>query len=204
MQLKKNAILLKISELKPAAKLVAAAFQNDPFFTFMIPDTIRRHITLSWLFEKITLYGILYGKVYTTAALEGVAIWLGPQLPGLSLPGILRTGLFRLPEKLNWREFIRSSRMASFAEKLHKKNVVGRHWYLYELAVDPLMQGQGVGSILLQPILEQATRESLPCYLDTYNKKNLAFYIRNGFSIIESGQANKKSPHIWAMRCEPI
>ncbi len=204
MQTQKNAILLNISKLKPATALIARAFQDDPFFTFMIPNSLRRKGILTWLFEKITLYGILYGKVYTTPAFEGSAIWLGPKYPALTLKGILRTDLFRLPIKLNWSEFTRSIRMSNYAELFHKKIVKGRHWYLYELGVDPLKQGQGVGSALLQPILDQADCEGLPCYLDTYNEKNLLFYERNGFSVIDHGQANQASPEIWAMRREPV
>jgi GNAT superfamily N-acetyltransferase len=197
------AVPLTLSQLKPAAALMARAFYSDPFFSFVVPDVTRRGDILAWLFEKIIFYGIHYGKVYTTAAIEGVAIWLGPGYPGLTLPGIMRSGLFLLPFRLKWHEFTRSTQLANFAEQLHKRTVAGRHWYLYELGVDPSVQGQGVGRTLLQPVLGQACQEGMVCYLDTYNEKNLPFYERNGFTIADQGQVNPASPQIWALRFDP-
>lgn len=203
MHTQNTAVPLTLSQIKPAVALMARAFHDDPFFTFTIPDTLRRGGILTWLFEKLILYGILYGKVYTTSTIEGVAIWLGPNYPALTLQGILRTGLFWLPLKLNWHEFTRSTRLANYADQLHKKTVKGRHWYLYELGVDPSRQGQGVGRALLQPVLEQAYHEGLVCYLDTFNEKNIQFYERNGFAITNRGQASLASPVIWTMCHEP-
>jgi GNAT superfamily N-acetyltransferase len=200
----KTIVPLTLSQLNPAAALMAHAFFDDPFFTFVIPDTLRRGDILNWLFEKLILYGILYGKVYTTPAIEGIALLLGPKYPTLALWGTLRTGLFRLPLKLSWHEFARSTRLAIHADQLHKKTVTGRHWYLNELGVDPNMQGQGVGRLLLQTVLEQADRTGLVCYLDTFNEKNLNFYQRNGFTIVNHGRANPASPQIWAMLHEPV
>jgi len=199
----KTIVPLASSQRKPAAALMRRAFFDDPFFTFVIPDSLRRGDILSWLFEKLILYGMLYGQVFTTPAVEGIALLLGPKYPSLALRGTLRTGLFRLPLRLNWHEFARSTRLAIHADQLHKKTVTGRHWYLNELAVDPGMQGQGIGQLLLQTVLEQANRQGLVCYLDTYNEHNLNFYERNGFTIAQHGRANPASPQIWTMRHEP-
>jgi ribosomal protein S18 acetylase RimI-like enzyme len=191
------------SQIKHAATVMARAFYDDPFFTFALPDTVRRARILPWLFEKTIRYGQRYGKIYTTPSLEGFAMWLGPKNPTMALMGTFQTGLFLLPLKLRWRELVRSMNLANYADQLHKKSFTGRHWYLYGLGVEPSRQGQGVGRALLQPVLAQADREALICYLDTNNEKNIPFYERSGFAVVSHGQASHTGPHTWAMLREP-
>jgi ribosomal protein S18 acetylase RimI-like enzyme len=199
----KIAVPLISAQIKHGAIVMAKAFQNNPFFTFVLPDVTKRARVLPWLFMKIIRYGQHYGKVYTTPFLDGITMWLGPKNTSLAMMGTLLTGLFLLPLKLSWRELQRSLLLSGFANQLHKKSVIGQHWYLYGLGVEPLRQGQGVGHVLLQPILAQADRESLVCYLDTNNEKNLPFYERNGFVVHNHGQASQTSPHTWTMLREP-
>jgi ribosomal protein S18 acetylase RimI-like enzyme len=199
----KIGIPLALSQVKHGADLMAQAFTDDPFFTFTIPDTIRRACILPWLFEKTIHYGLLYGKVYTTSSMDGIAMWLGQKNPELTLMGILRTGLFLLPLKLRWREFQRNVSLANYVNQLHKLSVTGQHWYLFGLGVDPSRQGQGIGRVLMEPVLEQADQESLVCYLDTNNERNIPFYEKNGFTLANHGQGQHTFPHTWTMLREP-
>jgi GNAT superfamily N-acetyltransferase len=187
----------------PASALMTRAFTADPFFTFTFPDLSRRRRILPWLFEKTIQYGQRYGRVITTASLAGIAVWLGPEDPRLTLVGTLLTGLFLLPLKLSWKELFRSIRLENVAEKLHRQSVKGRHWYLFELAVEPSMQDHGVGATLMQPILALADRQALPCYLETNNEKNLPFYKHYGFTVTGHAQAGRDGPQPWGMRREP-
>jgi ribosomal protein S18 acetylase RimI-like enzyme len=199
----KTAIPLVSFQIKQAAGVMARAFHDDPFFTFVLPEPVRRERLLPWLFEKTISYGQRYGKVYTTAFLEGIALWLGPEKPSLAWTGTLLTGLFRLPLKLSWRELQRSMRLAKIAGQLHKESVIGQHWYLLGLGVEPSLQGQGVAGALLQPVLASADRERLVCYLDTNNALNIPFYERVGFIVAGQAQSSPTSPGTWCMRREP-
>jgi len=199
MSVQKTAIPLISSQIKHGAAVLARAFFGDPFFTFVLPDASKRARVLPWLFGKTLRYGHRYGKVYTTPALDGVMMWLGPTNTSLEMLGTLLTGLFLLPLRLSMHELQRSLLLSGFANKLHQRSVIGRHWYLCGLGVEPAQQGQGIGRALLQPILAQADREALVCYLETNNEKNLPFYERNGFKVLDHGQASQISPHIWTM-----
>ncbi len=198
-----TAILLPSSQITQAAGVLARAFYNDPFFTFALPNDARRRMVLPWFYEKFLDYGQRYGKVYTTASLEGVAIWLGPDKSFLAFPGILLTGLWRLPWKLHWPELRRSLLLSNYADRQHAAALTGPHWYLNELGVEPALQGQGVGSALLQPVLELADRQSLCCYLETNNEKNLSFYERHCFTVVSQGEVTPGAPHTWAMLRKP-
>jgi hypothetical protein len=48
--------------------VLARAFANDPFFTYVLWDTVERERLLRPLMAACTRYGLLFGEVYVTAA----------------------------------------------------------------------------------------------------------------------------------------
>jgi ribosomal protein S18 acetylase RimI-like enzyme len=57
------------------------------------------------------------------------------------------------------------------------------HLYLAVVGVRPERRGRGLGATLLAPGLEHADRHRLPCYLESSNPRNIAFYERLGFEV---------------------
>ena len=60
------------------------------------------------------------------------------------------------------------------------------HWYLNVLSTLPSRQGQGLGSGILRPVLDEADADGLPCYLESSNPRNVSLYLRHGF--VETGE----------------
>jgi ribosomal protein S18 acetylase RimI-like enzyme len=89
-------------------------------------------------------------------------------------------------------------------ENLHKKDAPKRHRYLMVLGVEPKRQGQGVGGALLQPGLELADRERVPCYLETAKEINVRFYEKHGFEVRRKIDLPRGGPPMWTMLREPI
>jgi ribosomal protein S18 acetylase RimI-like enzyme len=58
------------------------------------------------------------------------------------------------------------------------------HWYLAMIGVDPVRQGQGLGSALLKKGLERCDADGLPAYLESSNPKNVPLYERHGFEVM--------------------
>jgi len=69
------------------------------------------------------------------------------------------------------------------------------------LGVSSAYQSQGIGSLLIKPILERADKENLPCYLETTTEQAVRFYQRNGFEIL---RAEEKPVKFWTMKREPM
>ena len=67
------------------------------------------------------------------------------------------------------------------------------------LGVDPDHQGKGLGGALLQPALAKADQEGLPCYLETLEEKNLAFYGRHGFEVLVDDREPHSGLKFWTM-----
>ena len=57
--------------------------------------------------------------------------------------------------------------------------------YLQCIGVDPSFQGQGIGSLLLTVGLERAQASGVPSYLESSQPRNIPFYRRHGFTILE-------------------
>ncbi|MBN8717950.1 Acetyltransferase (GNAT) family protein [Hydrobacter penzbergensis] len=56
-------------------------------------------------------------------------------------------------------------------------------YYLWFIGVDPEHQNEGIGSILLDEIIEDSEQKQRPIYLETSTVKNLPWYKKFGFQI---------------------
>ncbi len=179
--------------------MMARAFQDDPYYLYTLPDESRRRRLLPWLMERLISFGLCYGKVFTTAAIEGAAVWLGPRNPAFHGFGAIRTGLALMRLKLSPPEWKRIQLLERAEDQLHAYAVQGAHWYLPVLGVEPACQGRGIGGTLLQPVLDLADRDHLVCYLETNNARNLAFYENFGFQPAGQEQPDPEGPTVWGM-----
>ena len=58
------------------------------------------------------------------------------------------------------------------------------HWYLAMLGVDPLLQGNGIGSALLRYGLARADEQAMLAFLETGKPSNIPLYERSGFEVL--------------------
>ena len=65
-------------------------------------------------------------------------------------------------------------------------------YYLWFIGVDPKYQGSGIGSQLMQEIIEDSRKQQLPIYLETSTVKNLPWYKKFGFEIYNELQLSYK------------
>jgi ribosomal protein S18 acetylase RimI-like enzyme len=69
----------------------------------------------------------------------------------------------------------------------HTKNYPpNTFWYIEVVCVKPSAQGRGVGKVLLEWIINEA--EGAPCFLESTTEKNVAFYEKYGFKLVEVGE----------------
>jgi GNAT superfamily N-acetyltransferase len=76
------------------------------------------------------------------------------------------------------------------------------HYYLGVLGTDPPSQGQGLGSRVLAPVLEQCDRDGVGAFLESSKESNIAFYSRHGFRVVEEVRL-PFGPPMWAMWRDP-
>lgn len=184
------------------------ALKNEPFYNELVrsvsEDPVQKQEALMMYFDYSMIesqkYGALYipeGKTY------GASIWSKPT------DDVLSNQIFR--EKSDFiRQYLgeislkKYIEIVSFMSERARAIVPAESWYLSILGVTPTMQGKGLGSALVKPVLEITDAIGAPSYLETFTHGNLYFYQRLGYkeaaSLIEPATASE----YWIMLREPF
>lgn len=174
---------LRPDQQPAAAATLAEAFATDPLFEILAPDPARRVKLGRPMMGVLLAYGLRFGRVWANDDASAVAIWLHPESGPMSMPRMLRAGMWRAPFILGLDGLGRMSKAMSATEGFHKQ-VAGPHWYLMTVGTRVARQGEGLGSALVEMGTSRADAAGLPCYLETGTDSNIAFYRRRGFEII--------------------
>lgn len=188
--------------IRDISAMLGRAFFEDPFYKYIMPDERSRFKQLGWWMTCMISYGWEYGQIQVTdEPISGTAIWLKPDNPLINTLSMARMGMMGAPIRLGIRGFARMMEVSNVWEYLHEQEP-SHHWYLMVLGVDPPYQGRGIGSSLMQPVLEQADKEGMPCYLETMTYGDVEFYRKRGFKMVAEGQVGDRIPY-WTMRRSP-
>ena len=193
---------LQRGSIDRAAVTLERAFSPDPLFTWVFPDSATRPAALQRFLRVPLEYGLRYGRVTTSHEAKAACVWLPPG-SGMTIPRMMRSGMLGVPFRTGFGPFLKFMTANETMDKIHKARVPEPHWYLLVVGVDPELQGQGVGSAIVREGLALADRASTLCYLETSERRNLAFYERLGFVVLEEATLGKGGPKAWAMRREP-
>lgn len=141
----------------------------------------------------------------TDIKLKGVLL-LHPPLVKESFVDHMKHGIHRLPVITGLKgmgKILPSLLRSSLLKEVVMADSLERgFWYVGFLAVDPDCQGQGVGSVLLQSVVDKADKEDLPVYLETGNPRNVPWYEKFGFATVYTEKAGFMGPTVFYMRRE--
>ena len=187
------------ADVPALAGMLARAFMDDPVARWACgPDALRP--AMLERFHAARLRQLLaHDEVWTTAELACAALWAPPKQWKLTprQDAALSRGL------LHPRLIARLPLIAAGLLGIERKHP-GRppHWYLAVLGTDPSAQGQGLGSAVLQPVLERCDADGLGAYLESSKERNIDFYARHGFRV--TGELRlPRGPVVWPMWREP-
>ncbi len=187
------------ADVPALARLLVRAFADDPVASFMFAGDRRRQFGLhSFFTAQIRRQYLPGGQVHTTDDLAGVAVWGSPDRH--------RNGLTELLQLVPTAPFLasghihRALQLLLAVDALHPKEP---HWYLATLGTDPDRQQRGVGSALLADRLDHVDHQGMPAYLESSKERNVPFYARFGFEVIDRIDSIKGAPPIWRMWREP-
>jgi GNAT superfamily N-acetyltransferase len=189
---------VRADDVVPLAAGQARAFYDDPLQVWALPDDSTRLNVLTRLFElMIRVVSVPLGEAYTDESRSVAALWAPPgrwmvegeaagELAGMA--AIVGTGL---------------TRMRQCWESMAAVHPVDAHFYLSGLGTDPPRQGEGLGSAALAPVLTRCDEEGIPAYLESSKERNIAFYERHGFVLMETIVVPPDGPSLWTMWREP-
>ena len=191
----------RISE---AISTLTRAFMPDPIFSFYFADAENRAEVFAAFFNDLLRSHVRFGHVYGAiidGKIVGAAVWRPPDAEEPTASDRKRAlATEKRVRKVN--PAAADSLYAGFAmlEKHHPREP---HWYLFFTGVEPELQGRGIGSDLLSPVLKIADRSQALCYLETPFPRTHAFYRALGYEIIREGNPFVGAPRVWAMLRTP-
>jgi ribosomal protein S18 acetylase RimI-like enzyme len=185
------------ADVPALGRVLARAFLDDPVAMWSCPKE-RRRLRLNERFFSFRLRQLLgQDQVYTTHDSSGAALWALPDRWRMTPRDAL--GLLPMVPALG-RRVPRVIRGLVRLEEAHPKSPP--HFHLAVLGTEPARQGEGIGSALLQPVLELCDRDHVPAYLESSKEDNIAFYSRHGFRV--TGELRMpQGPPVWPMWRSP-
>jgi predicted N-acetyltransferase YhbS len=96
---------------------------------------------------------------------------------------------------------VATARMLRFISVWQKHDPNDRHWHLGPVAVEPGLQGMGVGSQMMERFCARMDDEGEMAFLETDKPENVRFYQRSGFETVAEEDV-LGNPN-WFMRREP-
>lgn len=181
------------SEAEAVLSGLTLGFSADPFMRWLYPepDAFLKHFprVMNFFGGRAFDHGTAYRNDECTAA----ALWLPPAVHPDEENLVACFEETVAPEK-------HKALFATF-EQMDRFHPEGPCWHLAFIAVDPLLQGKGLGSALLAASLKQCDLDGRTAYLETTNPANQSLYKRFGFEqigLIETDEAPPLFPMLRA------
>ncbi|MCX6354647.1 MAG: GNAT family N-acetyltransferase [Candidatus Aureabacteria bacterium] len=137
--------------------------------------------------------------MYTTADLNGAALWYPPGVRQTIWKIISWIVGFTCIAGLSRRLVPQFSLFRKYEQTFPKVP----HYYLSLLAVAPGCQGKGVGSALLEPVLQICDEEKVPAFTATDTELNVRFYEKHGFCVRDTIATGDAGVTVWTLFREP-
>jgi ribosomal protein S18 acetylase RimI-like enzyme len=185
------------ADIPAIARSMARAFHDDPIVAWVFEDEATRPKYANRFFTGRAKLLIGQRETYTVEGGLAAAMWARPD-EWQDPPLVALRELAALVPAVG-RRIPRTLRGLVQIEARHPKPP---HWYLAVLGTDPDRQGEGIATALIQPVLDSCDRDEVPAYLETGTQRNVDFYVRHGFKVIEE-LTLPKGPPMWLMWREP-
>ena len=163
------------------------------------PGSPRRLDRLAKSFEvALRVLHLRHDECWTTPDLTGAALWDPPDRWKTGPREMLR-GVPAMAWVLRGR-LLPGVRALSRVEGRHPP---GSHYYLAVLGTDPSAWGQGVGAAVLEPVLRRCDEEGVEAFLESSKERNIAYYHRFGFEVVDEVRIADDGPLVWQMLRQP-
>jgi len=171
----------EITDKNLVVNILTYSFADNKSVNYVIKQDKFRSKRLEKLMEYSFDYCWLFGEVYLSDDKKACALLVLPDKKKTTLKSILLDirlawsciGFFNLKKVLQREAKIKS---------LHPNSVM---YYLWFIGVQPGDQNRGVGSSLLNELIQRSGALQRPMYLETSTLKNIPWYQKFGFSIYQ-------------------
>jgi ribosomal protein S18 acetylase RimI-like enzyme len=175
-----------------ALTTIVTAFAADPVERWLFPQSGHYLKHFPVFVAAFAGDAFANGTAWALGELSAVALWLAPGVEpdGEAIVKVLSDNV--APEK--------HEDTFAVLEQMDESHPTFPHWYLPWLAVSPELQGNGLGSRLLEHGLRTVDESGLPAYLETPNPRTVPLYERHGFQTVAIAQHGACPPMTLMLR----
>ena len=167
------------SDKRKVVDVLSKSFGDNKSVNYIIKQDRKRDQRIRKLMEYSFDICHLFGNTFLSENKEGCALIVMPDKKRTTAKSILLDlklalsviGLSNIKKVMN-RE--------SIINKLHPKTPF---YYLWFIGVEPADQGNGIGTKLMNDVINEAKINHRPIYLETSTLKNIPWYEKFGFIV---------------------
>jgi len=191
---------LKQDDFIPACNMLGEAFREDPIWCEIFKNQKEK---FPLAFGVPIKYTLKYGKIFApTSNIEALAAWLPTPYVDTTFWRLIRSrALFegiKLGQDIGKQISIVFKQITEDRQNIMK----GDYVYLFVLGVSPEKQGKGLGTNLVRT-LQKNLAPNVPIYLETESERNVSFYERLGFEVVNKFQVPLLDLPMWEMVYRP-
>lgn len=189
-----------LDEVDLLARIAAAGFYDDPVMSWAFPDDDVRLSRLTFMFSGLVRDMLPDRGVVHLAGDSSAAFWRDPTFEHGRTAADRAEAADGPPHPFTSDELERLGVLGATMSASHPHEP---HWYLNVVSTLPAQQGQGLGTAVLQPVLERCDGDGVRAYLESTNPRNHTLYHRHGF--VDAGEIKLDGgPSLTPMWREPV
>lgn len=183
--------MVQIRDKEKVISTLISAFTDYPQLTRAFPDRSRRMIVTEASLRFYVAFGMKYGDAYALSeACQGVAVVISSSKRKVSKLKYFLAGSYsrkykntisRLTEE---EQRIRTELFQEMTQMETEIKFPSKYIYLSHLGVKTEHQGQGIGSAIMDRIIDYGEKKKLPVVLFTNEPEGVGFYQNMGFKIM--------------------
>lgn len=194
-------------------------FKTKGFYKYTEKDTENFSLTHANSYQDYPLYNHFFGGKYNfelakrnsdamlnsakrnsiiyadSEDINGYVILIPPKQTGIKAIPYLLGGGYKFSPSIIYR----LNCYESYVNKIKKKYTDYNCWYVNNLSVKKDMQRKGIGTKLLEPIIQYCLDNNTKLYLETNTQKNVNFYKKLGFTLVDESTIPNSNVKNYAM-----
>ncbi len=174
---------MRHGDVRDASVALTATFHDDPLMQWFFPDDATRPILLNAYMRASIALSMQRGHAFAALDPErrvvGAALWGPPDIDLFGPEGFRTHWMVILGANPHRTDELRDG--IAMLGAAHPVDV--GHFYLNIIGIEPSCRGTGLGSKVMNRVLDTADAEQVPCYLESSNIRNVSLYERYGFEV---------------------
>jgi Acetyltransferase (GNAT) family len=169
------------SDKQLIVNILTDSFSQNQSVNFIIKQDKKRVERIKALMDYSFEMCFLFGEVYLSDDKKGCALILNPDKKKTTLQSIYLDSKLVI-KCLGLKNLFKAMRREAIIQKQHPNELM---YYLWFIGVSIEHQHLGIGSNLLQDVINEGHRQNRDICLETSTLKNIPWYQRFGFTIYE-------------------